>query len=71
MANSNLQFNDFNSSILLKNDTSSALLSAKTKANRGLVLTRYTIIKQSFLIYKYTYTVIAEEKAYTKKSYFC
>jgi len=70
MANSNLQSDDFNSNILLKNDTSSALLSAETEADGGLVLTRQTTTKQSSSIYKYTCTVTAEEKAGIKKSYF-
>jgi hypothetical protein len=46
----------------LKN-ISFTFLSAKTKAN-GSVLTKYIIIKQSSLIYKYTCIVIAEEKPY-------
>jgi hypothetical protein len=57
-----------------KVDTLSTLLSGvKTKANTGSILTTYTTqtLKQVSLIYKYTYTAIKEEKAYTKKRYFC
>ena len=72
IASSNLQSDDLNSNILFENNVSStALLSAKTEANVGLVLTRRITTKQSSLIYKHTYTVIAKEKAYIKKSYFC
>ncbi len=72
IASSNLQSDDLDSKILFENNISStALLSAETEANIGLVLTRHTTTKQSSLIHKYTHTVTAEEKACTKKSYFC
>jgi len=64
-------FNDNNS---FKVNILSALLSGvKTKANTGLIPTTYTtqISRQVSLIYKHTYTAIKEEKAYTKKRYFC
>jgi len=72
LAVSVIKYVNLNSNILSKNNVSStALLSAKTKANIGLVLTRRITIKQFFLIYKHTRIVIAKEKAYIKKSYFC
>ena len=63
-------FNDNNS---FKVNTLSALLSGiKTKANTNLILIIYItrILRQVSLIYKYTYIVIKEEKAYIKKCYF-
>jgi len=64
-------FDDNNS---FKVNILSALLSGvKTKANTGLILTTYItqILRQVFLIYKYTYIATKEEKAYIKKRYFC
>ena len=65
---------NFNNNNSFKVNTLSTLLSgAKTKANTGLIPTTYItqILRQVFLIYKYTYMVIKEEKAYIKKRYFC
>ena len=64
-------FDDNNS---FKVNILSALLSGvKTKANTSSIPITYTtqILRQISLIYKYTYTVIKEEKAHTKKCYFC
>ena len=65
---------NFNNNNSFKVNTLSTLLSGvKTKANTSLILTTYItqILKQVSLIYKYTYIVIKEEKAYMKKYYFC
>ena len=54
-------------------NTLPALLSGvKTKANTNLILTTYIIqtLRYISLIYKYTRTVIKEEKVYIKKRYF-
>ena len=64
---------NFNNNNSFKVNTLSALLSGvKIKADTSLILTTYTtqILRQVSLIYKYTYTVIKEEKAYIKKRYF-
>ena len=72
MASNNLQSNDLNSNISFENDVSStALLSTETKADVGSVSTRHITTKQSSSIHKHTHTATAEEKACTKKSYFC
>jgi len=63
-------FDDNNS---FKVNILSTLLSGiKIKANTGLILTTYItqVLRQVSLIYKYTYMVIKEEKAYIKKRYF-
>jgi len=54
------------------NILSTLLSSVKTKANTSLIPTTYItqILRQVSLIYKHTYTVIKEEKAYIKKRYF-
>ena len=48
------------------------LSGVKTKANTSLILITYItqILRQVSLIYKHTYIVIKEEKAYIKKYYF-
>jgi hypothetical protein len=58
-------FDDNNS---FKVDTLSTLLSGvKTKADTNTT----QISRQVSLIHKYTHTAIKEEKAHTKKRYFC
>ena len=75
MANASKTYSkNFNDNNFSKVGTLSALLSGvKTEANTGLIPTTYITqtLRQVSLIYKYTYTVIKEEKAYTKKRYFC
>ena len=63
-------FNDNNSSKV--NTLSTHLSGVKTKANTSLIPTTYItqILRYVSLIYKYTYMVIKEEKAYIKKRYF-
>ena len=70
---SEIHLKNFNNNNFFKVNTLSALLSGvKTKANTSLIPTTYTtqILRQVSLIHKHTYTVIKEEKAYTKKRYF-
>jgi hypothetical protein len=65
---------NFNNDNSFKVDTLSALLSSvETKANTGLILviSMTQILKQVSLIHKHTRIVIKEEKAHTKKCYFC
>ena len=63
-------FNDNNS---FKVNILFTLLSGiETKTNTSLILITYItqILRQVSLIYKHTYMVIKEEKAYIKKRYF-
>ena len=75
MANtSKIYLENFDDNNSFKINIHSALLSGvKTKTNTSLIpITCITqILRQVSLIYKYTYTVIKEEKAYIKKCYFC
>jgi hypothetical protein len=65
---------NFDNDNSFKVDTLSALLSGvKTKADTGSipVINTTQISRQVSLIYKHTRTATKEEKAYTKKRYFC